>query len=125
MDIVVNEDDYVTLGMIKPQTYRTILRRPDHSGIFKRLQMELEAFAKQYSRSIDDVQEIYGEVNCDKTKLEGVLRGQSFTKWDELDDICLKKGDCLSRPYRFLIKEKGAEEIERRKIFLGLKKAVA
>ena len=83
--------------------------------------MELESIAKQYSRDIEEVQELYAEVNCDKAQLKEVLSGKSFTKWTELEDLCLR--DPESKMYKYLIKDKGQAEIEKRKKFLCLSKA--
>ena len=120
MEITVNEASYRAKGSIYPQHYRTIVRRTDHEGTFRRLFMYLESVAKQYSRDIDEIEELYGEVNCDKAALIEVLNGKNFTKWTELEDLCLK--DPESKMFKFLVDAKGTEEIEKRRKFLCLRR---
>jgi hypothetical protein len=48
-----------------------------------------------------------------------LLEKQNFTKWSELDDIGLKAAEGTPE-YEHLLKTKGADEIARRKQFLGL-----
>ena len=52
-----------------PRHYRTVLRREDVEGKFKWLSIELEEIAKQYSRSMDEIMDLFEQVNCDKRKL--------------------------------------------------------
>ena len=48
-----------------------------------------------------------------------VLEGKSFTKWNELEDLALRRGtECPE--YSYLLKTKGYEEIIRRKQFLDI-----
>lgn len=58
------------------------------------------------------------EVSCSKSKLIEVLEGKSFSKWNGLEDLALLRGT-ESEEYRYLLKNKGYEEIVRRKRFLG------
>lgn len=58
------------------------------------------------------------EVSCSKSKLIEVLKGNSYQKWDELEDMALKKGS--GPEYTYLLRSKGPEEILRRKKFLGI-----
>ena len=59
------------------------------------------------------------KVDCDKAKLREILSNQSFTKWSELEDICVERGDRTSRQYKALVKDKGLDEIERRRVYLS------
>jgi hypothetical protein len=52
---------------------------------------------------MEDLHNTYIEVSCSKGKLIEVLKGQSFTKWSELEDIALEKGT-ESREYSYLLK---------------------
>ena len=58
-------------------------------------------------------------VSCSKTKLIDVLKGQSYQKWSELEDLALRKGTGCNE-YTYLLRTKGNEEILRRKKFLGV-----
>ena len=80
---------------------------------------ELTAIAKQYSRDIDEILQIFEEVNCSKQQLKKVLEGQSYCKWNELEDLALNSNDKMQ--YNYLLKCKGQEEVDRRLIFLGVK----
>ena len=119
MTITINERSYADNGKILPQRYRKVIRRPDEVGIFRRLQSELESLAKQYSIEFDEVQALYIQAQCNKDKLKEILTGRNYTTWTELDDLCLKKGDSRSREYRVLLKDKGVEQIEKRKKYLA------
>ena len=66
---------------------------------------------------MDEVHATYIEVSCSKGKLIEVLKGQSYTKWNELEDLALSRGT-ESPEYTYLLKNKGPEEIIRRKKFL-------
>jgi len=81
---------------------------------------ELQGYASQYSREFDEILLLFEEVNCNKAKLKEVLEGKSFAKWSELEDLALQETDHTSRQYEFLIKTKGEEEVQRRKVFLGI-----
>ena len=59
MTITINERSYTDNGRIIPNQYRKVVRRPDQDGIFRRLQEELEALAKQYSLDPDEIQGLY------------------------------------------------------------------
>ena len=67
---------------------------------------------------MEEINKTFIEVSCKKSKLIDVLKGQSFSKWTELEDMALEKGT-ESPEYTFLLKTKGPEEILRRKRFLG------
>jgi len=57
------------------------------------------------------------EVSCSKSRLVEALAGKSFSKWNELEDLALRRGtECPE--YKYLLKTKGQEEILRRKKFL-------
>jgi len=55
---------------------------------------------------------------CSKTKLIEKLKGQTFTVWTELEDLALQRGT-EGLEYKYLLKAKGYEEINRRRKFLG------
>ena len=75
--------------------------------------------SQEYGVCLEEVHNTFVEVSCSKAKLIDVLKGQSFTKWNELEDMALEKGT-ESKEYTYLLKMKGPEEILRRKKFLGL-----
>ena len=59
-------------------------------------------------------------VSCNKKKLIEMLQGSAFsTQWNELEDYALSMGT-ESGQYKYLLKAKGAEEMLRRKKFLGI-----
>ena len=74
---------------------------------------------QEYGVNIEDVHSKFIEVSCSKGKLIDVLQGQSFTKWNELEDLALSRGT-ESAEYTYLLKSKGHDEILRRKKFLSI-----
>lgn len=115
-----------------PRHYRTVVRRQDEAGKFKWLTIELEGYAQKYSRSIDEIFQLFEQVNCDKRKLRQKLEGSSTCTWKKIEDLTLKNyHDALKRSssgvvhgtekaqYQCLVAEKGQEEINARCRFLG------
>ncbi|CDW79166.1 UNKNOWN [Stylonychia lemnae] len=98
---------------------RSVERFPNEDGMFRRLQKELLEIAQKYSVSDEEINRLFIDVCCSKTKLIEVLEKKSFSKWNELEDLALQRGT-ESNEYNFLLKHKGYEEIIRRKKFLGL-----
>ena len=123
MEIVVNEKTYNYYGRIVPQHYRTIVRKTDQMGAIKRVLSELESLAKMYSREFKEVEDMWLDFKCDKVKVREILAKQSFSEWSELEDLCVERGDRTSRQYKSLVKDKGLEEIERRRVYLSHAKA--
>jgi hypothetical protein len=75
--------------------------------------------AHQYGIVLDNALEIFESVSCSKSHFKKVLEKQSFTTWSAIDDLGLKQSDD-SPEYQHLLKSKGLEEVERRKLFLGI-----
>ena len=75
--------------------------------------------SKEYSFPIEEVHSMFIECSCSKAKLVELLKGSTFTKFNELEDLALKFGT-ESDAYKYLLKTKGYEEILRRKKFLGI-----
>ena len=103
----------------QPFYVRHIKRETNEEGMFRRLQEELSKMAQQYSISDEEINELFIQVCCNKKKLIEVLQGNDFTKWNELEDMALIS-DPNSPQFKYLLKQKGQEEINRRKRFLGL-----
>jgi hypothetical protein len=61
---------------------------------------------------------LFEEVNCSKEQLKKVLKGNSYCKWMELEDMALASNDKTQLDY--LLKTKGKEEVDRRCVFLGI-----
>ena len=80
---------------------------------------------------MDEVLQIFEQVNCDKKRLREQLEGGSYCSWKKLDDLALKniwtemkaQGSGFSKAndpcYKLLVEEKGAAEIQARMKFLG------
>lgn len=98
---------------------RKIVKMTNEEGTFNRLLSELDAMSQQYGVHIEEIHKIFTDVSCSKSKLVEILQGNSFTKWNELEDLALQRGT-ESREYTYLLKSKGADEILRRKKFLGI-----
>lgn len=79
---------------------------------------ELTTIAKQYSKELDDIIQIFEEVGCSKDQLKKVLEGKSYVKWTELEDMALQSKN--ERQLSYLLKTKGQEEVDRRATFLGI-----
>lgn len=88
----------------------------NEEGSFRRLAQELEQIAKEYGKEFDEVNNIFMEVNGSKQQLRKVLEGQSYTRWDELSDMCLQSR--VPSQIDYLIKTRGKEEVEKRCKFL-------
>lgn len=68
---------------------RNVHRETNEEGMFRRLQAELSIMAQQYGVSDEEINDMFVEVSCSKTRLLEVLKGENFTKWSELEDIAL------------------------------------
>lgn len=101
-----------------PYYARSVVRSSNEEGMFSRLMQELLVIAKQYSVSDEEINKLFIEVCCSKSKLIEALAGKSFTKWNELEDMALSH-PVESMEYIYLNKTKGPEEINRRRKFLG------
>lgn len=97
---------------------RTVKRFDNEEGMFNRLQLELQVIAQEYGVDDEKINKLFIDVCCSKSKLLEALRGQSFTKWNELEDMALSRGT-ESQEYNYLLKTKGYEEMIRRRRFLG------
>lgn len=98
---------------------RDVTRMTNEDGMNMRLFMDLQKIGQEYGVSEDDLNDLFFSVSCSKGKLIEALKGQSFTKWNELEDMALGMST-ESTHYKYLLKVKGAEEIVRRKKFLGI-----
>ncbi len=103
----------------RPIYVRSVKRFTNEEGMFERLRMDLQRIAQEYGVDEDKVNDTFFEVSCSKSKLIDVLKGQNFTKWNELEDMALNTNPD-SVHYKYLLKVKGADEILRRKKFLGI-----
>ena len=97
---------------------RHVTRQEDLQAKFSRLNEELELLAKQYSKDIDEIYSLFEEVGCSKEQLKKLLLGQSYMRWSELEDMALQSND--ARQVAYIIKTKGQDAVEARKLFLGL-----
>lgn len=66
---------------------------------------------------MEKLMEIFEKVSCSKNHLRKHLEKKSYTVWEKLDDMALKNEH--GPEYAELLRNKGLEEIERRKVFLG------
>ena len=98
---------------------RGVVRFPNEEGMFHRLQQELLAIGKQYGVADEQINRLYIQVSCSKSKLIEKLKGESFQCWNELEDLALMRGT-ESAEYGYLLKMKGFEEVIRRRKFLGI-----
>jgi hypothetical protein len=98
---------------------RSVKRFTNEEGMFERLRMDLQRIGQDYGVDEEIVNETFFQVSCNKSKLIEVLKGQNFTKWNELEDMALTM-DPNSVQYKYLLKVKGTDEIIRRKKFLAL-----
>ena len=62
---------------------------------------------------------MFVNVSCSKQKLIEVLERKSFTQWNMLEDLALRRG-AGTEEYKYLLRAKGEEEVARRKKFLGI-----
>lgn len=62
----------------------------------------------------------FESVSCSKVHLRKHLEKELFVTWSEMEDTILRLGHTESLEYQQLTKEKGEEEILRRKTFLSL-----
>ncbi|TNV83672.1 hypothetical protein FGO68_gene16776 [Halteria grandinella] len=78
--------------------------------------------AGQSQKTIEDLQKDLFCVNDDLRNLELYLKGEKVAYWTTIEDYVLKKHafEVLSPEYQFLIKQKGPEEVQKRREFLGV-----
>lgn len=114
-----------------PRYYRSVVRRTDEEGKFKWMQIELEEMAQQYSRSVEEIMVMFGQVNCDKKRLRERLEGTTYCTWKKIEDLTLKNyfeavqqngiagSGAENAQYQCLVEEKGTDEIAARNRYLG------
>ena len=81
--------------------------------------MDLQRIAQEFGQTEDDINDKFFKLNCSKSRLIEVLKGQKFSQWCEIDDYALRQYS-EGPYYNLLLETKGAEDIARRKKFLGL-----
>lgn len=81
--------------------------------------MDLQRIAQEFGQTEDEVNDKFFKLNCSKSRLIEVLKGQKFSQWCEIEDYALKL-DNEGPFYKVLLETKGAEDIARRRKFLGL-----
>ena len=60
MCVHINEQAYIACGyQIKPKDYRTVVRKVDDDGRFKWINIELREIAREYSKDIDEIFQIF------------------------------------------------------------------
>lgn len=77
--------------------------------------------ASKYKRDVEEVHKIFFEVSCQKDKLIKILEGQPRApkyRWTPLEDIALTNNSEGSEHYKYLLSNKGEQEVLRRKQFL-------
>ena len=117
IEIKVNEKSYRQEGTIKPDKYRSVLRKRDDAGYFYSLEADFAKWALEFSVDIDEVRALflkYGQKEMVRPKLIELYSN----KWTGLEDITLKKGERNSKQHKHLVKTKTPEEMEKRKKFL-------
>lgn len=67
---------------------------------------------------MDELMPKFESVSCSKAHLRKLLAKENLVTWSELEDKIIEMGHIESPEYQHLIKEKGEEEMERRKTFL-------
>lgn len=77
--------------------------------------------AQNYGIDFDEALKIFESVSCSKKHFRQYLENKTYTRWTELEDVMIQNVD--SPEYKQLIKNKGLEEVERRRRFLGLDSA--
>lgn len=77
----------------------------NEEGCFRRLGFELEQIAREYGRELDEINQVFLEVNGCKQQLRRVLEGNSYNKWDMLQDLALQSG--IADQIQYLITVKG------------------
>ncbi len=127
MKVTMNEEDekvreafiYDCQGQCDNKPYRrTIARETNQEGKWNRLIKELEEMAQHYGIDFDEALTIFESVSCSKKHFRMILEKKSYTAWTDLEDVMINNID--SPEYLHILKEKGIEEVERRKRFLGL-----
>eukprot|EP00347_Sterkiella_histriomuscorum_P019406 403341744 len=89
---------------------------------FSRLIFLHKKYCDPNQKSIEDLQKDLFSLNDDIKALELMLRGEKVQQWSEIEDHTLRKygGDIRTIEFQLLIKMKGPEEVQKRKIFLGI-----
>ena len=92
-------------------------------AFFALLASEMLEIADKYKRDVEEVHKIFFEVSCQKDKLIKILEGQSRAlnyKWTPLEDIALVNNPENSEQHRYLVANKGDQEVLKRKQFLQI-----
>ena len=126
LKIRLNEKTFGQNGnCIVPKLYRIVERHQDQEGFNKWLEIELREIGTSYSRSFDEIIDIFTGVNCDKARLREHLNGHTFSVWKKIEDYTLTEyqkmrtatGNVTSKlaeQYKHLTEAKGLDEINRR-----------
>ena len=69
---------------------------------------------------MDEIYEIFQDVNCSKSELRRVLEGKRFSKWNPLEDLALLS-ERNSAHWDYITKTRTEEEIAARAAFLNVK----
>lgn len=81
VQVVLNKEESVGLDQLlegghNTTTYvRSVSRFTNEEGTFMRLKMDLQKIGQEYGVSEDDINDIFFEVSCSKTKLIEHLKG--------------------------------------------------
>lgn len=73
-----------------PFYVRSVSRFNNEEGTFRRLQMDLQRIAQEFGQTEDDINDKFFKLNCSKSRLIEVLKGQKFSQWCEIDDYALR-----------------------------------
>jgi len=85
-----------------------------------RVAQDMLELAEKYKKDVNELHQIFYEVNCSRDDLVRVLDNrEGVARWSVLEDLALK-GDPTSEAFIHVLKAKGDGSIVERKRFLGL-----
>ncbi len=89
-------------------------------GVMKR---ELKTLQEVYNKSVSEISDLYTRTSGDFDTMRAVLKGEKVAGvWADEEDAALRQQEG-SDAYKKLLEKKGAAEVKKRKLFLGIDKA--
>jgi hypothetical protein len=100
---------------------RTVEVTNGEVAFFALLAQDMLDLADKYKRDVDDVHRMFFEVSCDRNLLIKLLEGQKgVPKWELIEDLAVKD-QASSEAYKYVLSQKGEDEVRKRRMFLQMK----
>jgi hypothetical protein len=102
-----------------PSYKRAITRQDNEEGRANRTVREMQEIADQYSKTLDDVLDVFGKVNGRKQAVKDhYADGGKNVCWNPMEDAGIK--DKESEMYKYIVNTKGEEAVLARREWLNI-----